>query len=432
MDNRQDFKEERELGLKNNDRKNTGIKKDFFGELSFEVIILFIFGIFMLIFGALLFKIHTGELPYTPDSTYGLFLVIISLQIIALGRTPFGDLRRSWIVIIIGICTTTAGMTACFIPGFLSDFVRILAGLMLFFGGISLLVQLLFAHDKAKQWFKVPGILRHLTLACAFVYIISALLGIITLLPGIAADTFTALILLVYGVCIFYLAFCLHKTNITYPKEEDLSGLKKKRTPFFSEADIPVQVAIIIPVGFLLLLLGFLLIPVNLGIIPFSPDGQLGLLMVVMSIQMMALGETPAGEYRRSWLLMGIGVVFAGTGIYSCVVPGILTGTLTGLIGFLNIAGGVILLGKRFGPALFSRGKTGAEQAPLPPVLKNLLITQTILNFVSIGFGASMFLPGIIPAMVIAGILVVNGVLIFALASAVLKIDRMMSEGMTG
>ncbi|WAI00472.1 hypothetical protein [Methanogenium organophilum] len=422
------------MGQNNDTGNTTGIDRDYFGDLSFEVIILSIFGIFMLIFGTLLFKIHTGELPYTPDSTYGLFLVIVSLQIIVLGRTPFGDLRRSWIVIIIGVCTTAVGMTACFIPGCLSDFVRILVGSILFAGGIALFIQLCLAEEKAKQWLSVSGILRHLTLACALVYIISAVLGLVTLLPGITGDTLTAVILLVYGVCIFYLAYCIHVTNTTYPQEEEkyLPESSKKRSPVFSEAAIPLQVAIIIPVGFLLILLGILLIPVNLGMIPFSPDGQLGLLMVVMAVQMLALGETPAGGYRRSWLLMGIGVVFAGLGIISCVVPGIFTGVLTGLIGFLNIAGGVILLLKRFGPTLLSHEKTAAKQAPLPPVLKNLYITQTILNFVSIGFGASMFLPGIIPGMVIAGILVVNGVLIIVLASAVLTIDKMQREGMTG
>lgn len=415
-------------------RGDAGIKKEFFGELSFEVVILFIFGIFMVTFGALLFKIHTGVLPYTPDSTYGLFLVIVSLQIIALGRTPFGDLGRSWIVILIGICTTAAGMAACFIPGYLSDLVRILVGFMLLAGGISLFLQLVFSENKAKKWLAVPGILRHLTLACALVYIISAILGTITLLPAIIPDTLTAAILLVYGACIFYLSFCIHRTNITYPEEEEkrLPGSPEKGSRLFSGADISLQVAIIIPVGFLLLLLGFLLIPVNLGMIPFSPDGQLGLLMVVMAIQMMALGETPAGGYSRSWLLMGIGVAFAGAGIFSCVVPGMITGILTELIGFLNIAGGVILLLKRFGPALFTRGKTGARQGPLPRVLKNLLFIQTILNFVSIGFGISMFLPGIVPGMVIAGILVLNGILIYALACAVQKINRMQSENMAG
>ncbi len=69
----------------------------------------------MLLFGIVLFKIHTGELPYTPDSTYGLFLIIVSFQIVTMGKTPFGDMRRSWAIVIIGICTAIIGMTACFI-----------------------------------------------------------------------------------------------------------------------------------------------------------------------------------------------------------------------------------------------------------------------------------------------------------------------------
>jgi hypothetical protein len=69
-------------------------------DLSLEVVILLILGEFMLLFGLLLFRIHTGDLPYTPDSTYGLFLVIVSLQIITMGKTPFGDLRRSWMVVL--------------------------------------------------------------------------------------------------------------------------------------------------------------------------------------------------------------------------------------------------------------------------------------------------------------------------------------------
>lgn len=37
-------------------------------DLSLEVVILLIFGVFMCLFGLLLFSIHSGELPYTPDS----------------------------------------------------------------------------------------------------------------------------------------------------------------------------------------------------------------------------------------------------------------------------------------------------------------------------------------------------------------------------
>ena len=90
-------------------------------DLSLEVVILLILGVFMFLFGLLLFKISTGELPYTPDSTYGLFLVIVSFQVITMGKTPFGDLRRSLVLVLIGIITALVGMVACFKQDLNSD-----------------------------------------------------------------------------------------------------------------------------------------------------------------------------------------------------------------------------------------------------------------------------------------------------------------------
>ncbi|WP_332449755.1 hypothetical protein [Methanoculleus sp.] len=194
-------------------------------------------------------------------------------------------------------------------------------------------------------------------------------------------------------------------------------------TGLFGEASLPLSIALVIPVGVLLVLLGLLLIPVNLGLIPFSPDGQLGLLLVIMAIQMLALGETPIGSYRRSWLLIVIGIVFAALGIFSCIVPGILTGVIQLLLALLNIAGGAILLTKRFLPMLQGAGNPDADPASLPPILKRLLGTQTVLNVVSIAFGISMLLPGLVPGMVIAGIIVINGLLLFVLVSILMKIS---------
>ncbi len=175
-------------------------------DLSIEVVILLILGVFALIFGLLLFKIHTGTLPYTPDSTYGLFLVIVSLQTVTMGKTPFGDLRRSWVLVIIGICAAILGMYACFIPGSLTTLIRILVGAMLFFGGTALLLQLFISEEKAKKWMRIPGILQQLTVACALVYSISVISGLITLVPGITSDLHTAALLTIYGISFFYLS----------------------------------------------------------------------------------------------------------------------------------------------------------------------------------------------------------------------------------
>lgn len=186
-------------------------------DLSLEVVILLVFGVFMFLFGLLLFGIHTGKLPYTPDSTYGLFLVLVSFQVITMGKTPFGDLRRSWMVIIIGICTAILGMIACFVPGLLTALVRILVGIMLFAGGIALLLQLFVSEGKARTWIKISGILRQLTVACAFVYAMSIVLGLVTLFPGVTTDPQTTVLLVIYGIGIFYLSWCIQRVTQLYP-----------------------------------------------------------------------------------------------------------------------------------------------------------------------------------------------------------------------
>jgi uncharacterized membrane protein HdeD (DUF308 family) len=196
-------------------------------DLSLEVVILLILGVFMLLFGLLLFKIHTGDLPYTPDSTYGLFLVIVSLQIITMGKTPFGDLHRSWMIVIIGICMAILGMFACFIPGLLTALIRILVGIILFVGGITLLLQLFISEEKAKKWMKISGMLQQLTIACSLVYMMSVILGLVTLLPGITTDPQTAVLLIIYGISFFYLSWCIQKVTRLYPPEETRNSARE-------------------------------------------------------------------------------------------------------------------------------------------------------------------------------------------------------------
>lgn len=202
------------------------VRKRLTGEsdLTLEVVVLLILGVFMLLFGLLLLRIHAGALPYAADSTYGLFLVLVSLQAITMGKTPFGDLRRSWLLVVVGIATAVLGMIACFIPGFLAGPVRIVVGAILTAGGIALLVQLYAAQDRARAWLKVRGVLTHLTLACSIVYILSVALGLVTLLPGITTDPQTAVLLILYGLGFFYLAWCIQAIVRRYPPRVATDG----------------------------------------------------------------------------------------------------------------------------------------------------------------------------------------------------------------
>jgi uncharacterized membrane protein HdeD (DUF308 family) len=396
-----------------------GINREF--DFTLEAIILLILGIFMFIFGFLLFKIHAGELPYTPDSTYGLFLVLIALQVITMGKTPFGEVRRTWLVIILGIIAGILGMTACFIPGALSSIIRDLVGILLVIGGIALLLQLFLVKEKAALWIRVPGILRHLTLACGLVYLLAVILGLVTLLPGLTTNPVTAVLLIIDGISLFYLAWSIQNVSKLYPPDEAQSASRVPQGTegvsfFLRDAPLSFTIAILIFLGVLLALLAILLVPVNLGIIPFSPDGQLGLLIVIMAVQVLAMGETPVGQFRRSWLMMAVGLLFVSLGVISSIVPGLLTSTLVVFLAVLNILGGVVPLTLRVLPLLDAMRNPPAQPVIIPPPLKKLLITQTVLNVVGIMFGLSMLLPGLIPGLVVAVILFANGLLLFVLA----------------
>lgn len=386
-----------------------------------ETVLLLVLGIFMLIFGILLVFINTGALPYTPDSTYGLFLVLVALQVITMGKTPFGEVRRTWLVIIAGICAGILGMTACFIPGALSGIIHDLVGALLLVGGIALLLQLVLNKEKAALWIRIPGILRHLTVACGLVYTLSVLLGLITLLPGLVDNAVTSVFLILSGLSLFYLAWSIQKAYTLYsPQATQSAGPLPQGSGnvpfFFRDAPISFTFALLLFLGVLLALLAVLLVPVNLGLIPFSPDGQLGLLIVIMAIQFLAMGETPVGQFRRTWLILFAGLLFVTLGSIASIVPGVLTPVLVVTLATLNIFGGIIPLTIRVLPVFRALINPPAQKAVIPPPLKKLLITQSVLNIVGILFGLSMLLPGVIPGLVVAVILFANGLLLFVLA----------------
>lgn len=170
------------------------------------------------------------------------------------------------------------------------------------------------------------------------------------------------------------------------------------------------------------MLLGMLLIPVNLGLLPFSESAQIGLLMVIFAVQMLASGSTPIGPFHRSWPIVGLGFLFAALGIVSCIIPGILVSPLTVLVGVLNILGGAIALVKIW----VARQKESDEPREAAyPILGQLAATQLMLNLLSIIFGASMLLPGLVPGGVIGVILAANGSALLYLLNILVVLDRM-------
>ena len=408
-------------------------------DLSIEVVLLIVGGVFFLLFGILLFLIDKGMLPYSEDSMYGLFVVLVSMQIITMGKTPFGDLLRSRVVVMIGLGTAILGTLAIFFPGYLSVTIRILAGLIVLVTGALGLFQLFTSKDKARTWLKVPGVLQRLTVACAVVYGIEIVLGIITLLPGIVPNPLTAVLLVIFGASIFFLAWCIHVANRQYRPGNEKMVPPPPRSEggfcLFREASLTVGNTFNTYQGFLMILLGFLVLFMILGIFPsYNSDGQLGLLLVLTSLQLLALGQFVGSQVTRSWLVIALGILFTGAGIFSCIVPGILTGVIQPLLGLQNIITGVLLLATQIiAPTLYGIRHPPAEPVTLPPIIKKLFVVLTITGIVTILFGINTLAPVLLPGllgMVMYAILLPLLVIIMGLLTLIMvSITQKLQQG---
>jgi hypothetical protein len=374
-------------------------------DLSIEVVLLVVGGVYFLLFGVLLFLIDKGMLPYSKDSTYGLFVVLVSLQIITMGRTPFGDFLRSWLVVIIGLVTAIIGTLAIFYPGYLSTGIQILAGLIVLFTGVLGMLQLFTSRDKARIWMTVPGILQQLTLACVLVYSIEIVLGVITLFPGIVPNPVTALLCLVFGISLLFLARCIHVSYQRYRKGDGTTDIpaspQKGRSCLLREASLTVENSFNTYEGCLLILLGFLVLFNILGSFPsYNSEGHDGILLVLTSLQLLALGQFVGGQITRSWPVFAFGILCASAGIFSCVVPGILSGIIVPLLGLQNIITGVILLATQIIlPALYGIRHPPAGDAVLSPVLRHLKLVLLLTGIATIVFGINLIAPVFLPGL---------------------------------
>jgi hypothetical protein len=309
------------------------------------------------------------------------------------------------------------GILACFIPDVFTLLPRVLLIICLGLGGFLQLLQMLFSRDKLQAWIGYGGIFPALAVACGAVYVLSMFAGLLVWEKGLLSVKTTALSVLAYGAAILVLAFLLQKIYRMYPQAaahlDDTFGLTADKAMLFLT-------------GIFMLILGVLLVPVTFGMLPFSGSAQLGLLMVLFSVQMLAFGSTPMGAFPRTWLVVLLGLLFAALGIISCVVPLILVPFLTLLIGLLNLAGGGAGLFKTVMPLM----KNFKQKCPAVPILIKLTVTRIAMNLVSILFGTSMLVSGLLPGWVVGVILTANGAVLLYLMYLLVQIDRMRSAMM--
>jgi hypothetical protein len=384
-------------------------------DLPLEVVLLMIGGLTMLITGILLFPVSVGALPYYENGLYGLLLVMFALQAITLGKTPFGDMRRSKSLLVGGMAVAAIGIVTCFIP-IASRIPRLLLFLCFAPGGFLLLLHMCLSREKLRRWAGYGGIFRHLIIGCGAVYVFSILTGLLIWEKRLLTTPVAAVAAMFFGVAILYLAGVLRKIYHRFPEAEKCPG---------GGVELSTDQAMLLLTGVFMLLLGLLLVPVGLGLLPFSGSAQLGLLMVIFAVQMLASGSTPIGPFPRSWLIVGFGLLFAALGIVSCIIPDMLVPALTVLVGTLNILGGIITLAKLWASRT---GHPGGPREPVLPVLARLFAAQVTMNLLTVMFGGSMLIPGLVPTPVIGVILTANGCVLLYLVIILVALDKIQGD----
>jgi hypothetical protein len=383
-------------------------------DIPIDLVILIITGMTMVITGLLLFAVYAGIVPYYENGLYGLLIFIYAFKITVLGKTPFGNVqKRSIPLLVLGTLIACVGLITCFIPDLPKDIPRTILIVCLGPGGIILLLQLFLSKNKFPLWKKMGGIFSILIVNCAAVYSLSVFIAFLLIDKNFVTGGIIALSVLMYGVLLLSLSVVLFKIYALYPASPQRLS---------SGIQLSDDRSVILLNGVFMVLLGILLVPVNIGLLPFSGSAQLGLLVVIMSIQMVAFGNTPLRSFTRTWPVVAVGLFFASMGIVSCIVPHILVPCLTLIIALLNIGGGGIPLAKMILTKL--RGKR-SESTDVPPMITRLSLTLITLYILSIVLGVSMLIKDLIPGLVIGVVLAATGVILLYLLSILSQIDKL-------
>jgi hypothetical protein len=388
--------------------------------LSLEVILLLAFGLIMFVIGAVLLTVAAGALPYYVEGVYGLLLVMFGLQLQTTGKIPIGFAKRSWSVLIPGIIITVIGFGTCFVPGILGTIPQLLVMVIFGAGGILLLVKLFSAKEKYRfRETSADGLIRQLTLSsavvCSLEILIAGLIAVQIFRPGVLSTNLLAFVTLLLGMSLFSLAFILRNVYQLHPE----SGMPTKNPAISLDTVMGMQY------GFYMLVLGGLLVPINMGFLPYALSATHGSLVVLFGVQALVAGTMVTFTFRRTWMFFLVGMMFVAVGAFAIIVPDMVVEHLMIFIGVLIILGGFYLLYTLIWPKQKSGVPAKKPEGKDLQLMIVLLILALLTAILMILFGVSLLIENLIPGISIAIILICFGlsqlVLQYVLSLAVKK-----------
>jgi hypothetical protein len=204
----------------------------------------------------------------------------------------------------------------------------------------------------------------------------------------------------------------------------------------FRDAPLPLAGAFNIFQGVVTATIGIALygLFVSGGGLSLNSTGQGGLMLVITSLNALALGSVVGLQFKRTWIMILIGIAFAALGIIAVVSPmGVVAGVNTLLIGSSNTITGVLGILVMLTTKRRDTGGPPPEMVPILPLLKRLSRIGLIVAIITIVFGLNMLVPTFLPnilglvgfVLILPLILIILGLLVLYMTSVGLKLQQM-------
>mgnify|MGYP007050170783 CR=1 FL=1 len=220
-------------------------------------------------------------------------------------------------------------------------------------------------------------------------------------------------IILIGFICFIAIIFIRH-ILIHKREEKNQFGYVQQ----ISDSGLSLDTIMEMQYGLYMLALGFFLIPVNLGFLPYSMHAILGVLVVLFGIQLLVSGRIMTYTFKRSIISFFSATVLIMAGSYSVAVQNMNISFLGLFIGIFIISGGLYLFYYLFRTLITTKQPTTKPKGKHLQIVIILLILAFLTAFLMIIFGLSLLIVNLLPGFYTVILLISFGFSQFALIYA--------------
>lgn len=288
-------------------------------EISYKSLSYLLFGLYLVSLS--LFLYFNGNMGISDlSSVYGLFLFIFAIPLLVLNEPPIFQLKRNLLTFILGVIIEILGIILCLIPNLITKTSPILLGVLLFFGGITLLSKLFLEETRND-----PRIIE-IKLVYSIIYLIAIVIGINNMFK---AGLNLNIVILLYSIPFFYLTYrCIDDIELRRKNQTN-----EKKMFLLKSITLESDSVLALILGIFTITSGIIMLILNV----ISINGLVSLMLLILSVQITFNGISPAGILDKSIWTYSLGFIGLILAMISCLLPNVLTTPILYLVAFLNI-----------------------------------------------------------------------------------------------